>query len=357
MDTSTRQNPAAVYLVVDKYIDQEGDVPEFLKSASSPTYEELADLSDVAFADGGTRRYPINSLNNAALSVIEYRAYGDADRKTEGRIKKACSNYNIVDFYNTVENIFLDEQTKSASETFVKYAFVMVDEGGQERGYYPLNTPFEIEQSAVSFASSVENVPVDLAASIAEEIIKAASAKGVDMTTIPEAVQILGEPRMLDESWAQTQVRLRNQFVPDYIAEAYDDIVKSASEGGEIGELVALMDNLDQEFIPEDVKNHNILYRNAFCTLNSGETVKNADAIAENYVFMHEEDILLPAQALASVSPGQIEAIFTKNTAEQVLEVVKSASDDAFTATALINGLPGDIRKEIIKLTLNTNVA
>jgi hypothetical protein len=356
MDTVTRQNPAAVFLVVDRYLDAGEELPEILKNATAPDPEEIAGLSDKAFADVNHRLYPINTANNAALSAIDYIAYGDDNEMVHSRIKKACHDYGLDEFYQSVEDAFAEQIVKTASETTKKYAFSMVNDLGERTDYYPIGTPFELEQSAISLARDMGNIPIDLAAEISQEIVKSANDLGVDHHLLPDVVLTLGEPRLLDESWAETQIRLRAPYVPEFIEEAYRDIVKSAADGGNVFELVGLMDNLDQEYIPEEVRTQNFLYRDAWHTLNSGPTVKNADADAEKYVFFDQEDVLIPREAIATISPSKIEQIFSKNTAGEVLEIVKTASDDAFSATALINGLPADIRKEVIRLALKTDV-
>ena len=117
-------NPTAVYLVLDKLTDK-GELPEYVAAGNLPDLVKLASITDVGFADSANRQYPIFDAVTTAYSVMDFLGSGEDDSKVEKRIKKACQNFGIADFYDKVDQIFTEEIVKqaAAAKVMVKYAF------------------------------------------------------------------------------------------------------------------------------------------------------------------------------------------------------------------------------------------
>jgi hypothetical protein len=352
-DYTSRKNHPAIFFALDKLIES-GDIPEFVKEASAPDADELSRLHDRAFADRENRLYPIHTKSATALSVMDFLGNDIADPKAEKILKRACEDHALEDFFDRVDGIFSEvyscKSASSESADTVKYAFVIEDEAGAV-GWYPIHNEFQLEKSINSFLDDRERIPADIAVGICREFVKAASEFGV---LVPDYVAEIGEERLMDLNNVNFQVIARKARLDDAEgAELYDGILKLASAGEDTTELTEMLWELDKEYFP-DLGNDPVL-EDASVVFNTGATVKSADAEAAKYVYLQEEDLMLPVEAVIRTNTDLVSAVFTPQTSEKVNEIIKVASEDAFTATALLNGLPTEVRKGFVALVLQSN--
>lgn len=348
MDYTSNNNPTAVLEAIDHLVDQ-GKLPEFVENATVPTPDELETLSKTAFADTKNRLYPIYNKETIFFSIADYHGSYKCDGDVYTRIKSAAASVGLSDVNDMLEEYFEKIDHSEPEPTFRKYAFHFDD-----KDYYPINNAEEIERSAVGLMNMRNKLPSVTAHQIAQGIVKAAGEHNVT-EFLPEIVVKMGERRAFDMDYLSYQIGLRKNACDNQESvEIYDDILKSASELDNHEELIVTLEEFDRSTLPEYVLNNNLV-KSAYEAFHGGHLEENLDAIASEHVYFNEEDVLVPKSAFKKVASTVLDERFAKNVAEQAKEVVKMASEDAFEATALVNGMEKWARKEFLKILVNVN--
>jgi hypothetical protein len=351
-------NPTAVFHVIDTLTDK-GELPAYVAEANLPDITKLASISNTGFADPLNRQYPVYDQTTTAYSAMDFLGKAEGDVVVGQRIKKACANFGMSDFYTKVEDIFAEAVVKQAAaqeKPLVKYAFSMEDENGNTLGYFPLNNDFQVEESAKAFLSQKDSMPADIAISVAREIVKSAKEYG-NLNYIHQDVITMGTPRIFEAGNAERQVRLRSNFVEADTLELYNDIVKSAAGADEeyLFELTSMWEELDETFLVKDAFAIEHRLQSAYDCLHAGAEDEVIEKYASTQVYFHEENVLIPAEAFTKVASKTIDHVFAGPNSGKVQEFFEATKNDAFEATALVNGLDADIRKDIVRVTLAAN--
>jgi hypothetical protein len=348
MDFTSNNNPTAVLRAIDHLVDS-GKLPDFVADIKIPSVDEVAGLSKTAFADQKNLKYPIYNRDTVFLSIADFHGSGDGSIATYERIKSAAAAVSLVEINDELEKFFEEQWDRSDKSEHTKYAFVYENEG-----FYPLGNREEVEMSAASFVNSINRFPLTTAYEIAQEIVK--SAQEFDnVEFLPTLVVEMGEKRTFCQNFLESQIELRKQAAVDTDAkDLYEEILKSASEQTDTEELVIALEEIDRQALPYEAK-QNKMIKNAYEAFHGGHLEANLDAAAAQHVYFSEEDILVPTNAFEKVASAVIDARFSKTFAEKVHEIKKLASEDPFSATALVNGLDKWARKEFLRVLAASN--
>lgn len=232
-DFTTDESLAFIHL-----LKEANALPDWLETI--PESDDVQHLPSVAFADPFHRKMPIHNKAATFMSAVSTLVYDyPSEPSWERRLKAACSNYDITDEVKLAHKVLSTDQyqKKEATETPKRaYALELVVEPGKEAtSYYPINTPDEIEDSALKLASDMfkEKLPGTWFAEAADAIMKAAAAHGVSAALLPSTVKRMAEDRLPSPEYLTEQLerRVKQAGIPVGAAEIYKEAALSAIDG------------------------------------------------------------------------------------------------------------------------------
>lgn len=236
------QDGAHAYLRVLKEAGALPDYVEFVPEAS-----DLENLPSVAFADSGSRKFPVHDKAAAFLSAVYAFLQGATSESGSwvGRIKTACVAHGIDQDVARAHTALAAPEApeagpeKSASSGEKPYALELaeISPGGPSQKFYPIGTAHEIEESARKMASDLRENKLPLAwmSDAAELLVKAAAEKGVRSGLIPASLRRLGRAYIPDASVLGRALQERRDD-PAVSDEAYA-VYKTAADLALSGEM------------------------------------------------------------------------------------------------------------------------
>jgi len=172
------------------------------------------DLPTSAFADGGSRAFPVHTKAAAYLSLVSFERqngqFAEHERLHIGRhLEKAARLWDIRDEIPTIqENV---KQASLAAQVAPDEDFAMVTSDGQ---FFPIDNADSIMKSASSFAEVRKNIPFTLRNETAKKIYKAAVANAIDPRQLPvEVIRSAGRGTCIKQA-AVTELNRRIANLP-----------------------------------------------------------------------------------------------------------------------------------------------
>jgi hypothetical protein len=352
MDFIKDQNPTALFEVGIKSGDR---LPDYVKQATMLQEEDVANLSDIAFADTYNRLHPIHTKAATYMSAVYLAGKGMQDTVEFEITKQAAEFFGIVqDIDEAIALLPTVEKSASSDLTLEKYALTFqIDEQDTWKAY-PLNTEVEVTKAATDSVKDWvdDHIPTDWLFAAACNIVKRANELGIERNSIPEKIWSLGEERMVDFAIAEESINTRKQAGVADTAE-YLQAVKEAAEG-----KISVAYAIDQWMTLDTVNgiDHKriISPQEAFF---SGFKSATVEKMAHQNVFI--KDVLVPVSEMLKLSANKgqlIKMAFRKEAAEHIISLLDTLQDSnektASEVSCSISKL-GDVQqKELLSLLL-----
>ncbi len=348
LDIISDQNPSFLPSIADA-------LPDYVKSAAVPSADDVASLSAHAFADPVHRLHPIHNKAATVLTAAYLAAHGaaaDADEML--RVKKASELFGVssdVDAVIAACGAF----TKSAAAADDAPAFAlmvkMAEDDATASAFYPLTTPAQVQDSARDMATDYANgkLPVLFYKSAAVTLMEALPRFGMQSSVIMREVAEMAEERVPDFEKAAWHIGMR-RLVPGVAAEhleLYSDIVKSAAaDPAQVETCAALIEEIDRQI---GVKYAGAQV-NPWRAFHDGETMANIKLAAAANVVL--SSVMVPTAVFSQVPEKSIRMKMAKNYADVVVEATKIACTNAPGASAQLAGLPEEVQRDVLAITL-----
>jgi hypothetical protein len=310
-------------------LGQMNEVPEFAKEAA--VSQDCADsLPDSAFADPVNREFPIDTPGHVWLGYGYCKLAGVKNADIISKLETAGRLHGIQDDIRRLDS-HISEFYKQASAP-KRYA-VEIDFGdpnpdsenrfikqGGKHGFYPCNSAFELEQSAVKLVHDQPLIPIEAFAEACDTLVKTAREFNMDLRELPRRVVSYGTERIMDTDTVNHFMELRKQATGD---EFYTDLAKLAQtnpEGQSGRSYATLCVNADRLNGYKQAKSE----PDPFQIFGSGPTVEAVDRSIESWVSI--ADAPIPVEKVASVKESAVRKWFAKETADRIVELIKRAA-------------------------------
>ena len=329
------------------FLESQGVVPEFEKSAADSQVESLAPN---AFACPGKRLFPVHTKRAAWESNVYFTGSGYTDPQVKDNLEKAAKAWGIEEDVSHAVSMFTTQQVKSASAN--RYALEV-----DGLGYYPLGSEFERELSADAMVEDHHEgrLPLPLFRKAAREMVKNAGDMG-----LPLKVLRLGESRLPDFEGARAELPLRKEAAKDSYS-MYEDILNTAeqeyteSQEDPLTKAAALEKYAD--LMCECDESLGIRYDDRvvdpYSLLFTGASAREIEKAARETVFIC--DRMVPLQAMLAIPEQDLRNHFRTPDAELLMEFQKSASEgvvDIYEVRECLNMFDEGFSESLLKLCL-----
>ena len=339
------------------YLDTICAVPDYVKSASVSA-EETEQLGDHAFANPSTREFPLHTPAHVYLSHGYCKSAGVKQAAILNRIRAAATKFSISGDLDALD-VAMSSQVKSAhvkSACAVEIDFgpgeesaanVLVKQGGVH-GFYPINTPFEIEESAVKLANHKAQMPLSTFVAGCKAIYKAASVNNVAPQNLPRTVVAYGQDRMPSFEHLEFEAEQRMQLTGDTM---YGEISKSASANADkepVESYRSLWYELDAI--------HDLKYGRSvpdpFIAFNTGMDKAAYEAELDTLAVIADSPV--PLTAIAKVSDETLVRQFPKEAAIALGAIVKASRVEGSgpSVIGLLGAIEEPLQKAFLKVVL-----
>lgn len=339
MDFITDKNPRFLSRVLDRVEDC--DFPEYVKNASFEE-EDLKKLPRGIFADWENREFPTHTKSAVWLGVAYAEVHGQATILPS--LEKAAVALGIKKDIDTLRKK-LSSGVKSASTKKEKEYALSVTHEGEVHNWYPVNSLYQVEESARKLAEDCWKMPHELFKSASEVIATKAREHGVE-DELPWRVKRAGsEPRLLDFDHALEWIPERVRELPENKQEAeakYVDVVKRAfkDKPANIGAYIQEVIDLDRRYSIKYAQ-HTMLPHELF---EAGPTLTEARELEKMAVQVGP--VVIPLQALKDIPKETLQVSFRKAAADKLYATIKKA-ETSFDLEEVIGSLS---KEEAIRL-------
>lgn len=305
------------------------DAPPYVKEASVMS-EDVEALPNGAFAVSHKREFPIDTAGHVWLSYGYCKSAGVTDVALLGKLTQAGELFNITADLQAIDAAFA-ELTKSASH---ERAFaVQIDFGdpdpsadvamrksGGIHGFYPINTQFEVESSAVKLANDQSRIPLEVYAEGCRNLVKAATDLKMNLGFLPKRITDYGVERVAAPQVVTHAAEMRKAATGDDI---YEQIAQSAIEntdGKSSHDYAELWINADRQNGYKQARTE----LDPFILFNSGPTVDELERQIEAWVDIGGAPV--PVTKVASVREDAVRKWFPKEAADKFIALIKQAA-------------------------------
>lgn len=339
-------------------VDLTGVVPEYMKTASVITAEEVQNLGRTFFADPHNRLWPLHTKEATLLSIANYYPQDLKLPAVEEALKLASQAHDIEEDAIRVRDALLGaaQPVKAASQSQPRRHAVYVQDGEKTIGVYPCEFPGDLIRSAAYLPGDLasERISLRFARDAARELVKRAHELRVDLSELPEKTRSLGEMRAPSFDNAERAVRMRQHYshVPDEAVRLYTAVLDSAKtahyEGADnLDEYLLIWEDLDAAY---GVK-YSAVVESPIEALYSGAPLDEIEKLAREVVFVGDQP--LPTEVVLRVSDHSgVMARFSRETALRIKEACALAGTDPFKASAELSQLPSAEQDRLIELAL-----
>lgn len=356
-DFVSDNNPTAVF-----HVDKKLGIPDYVKSASVITPEDVADLAPVAFAAPGVSKFPIFSKAATWFSAAYFYGNKMEDKDIEDRIKNASVVFGCADDVSQVKSLFSDLE-KKASAPAVKYALTADFNGQFGRGvqnFYPISNYGEILGSSEMILKDASEgaLPLEYFRTASVNLIKAANEHGVPVDELHDKLIAAGTLCTPDWEMAERGIEHRKQagLSEDKLQE-YRDVVLGARAEFEKSGSVITEESIENNDRWVDIwcdldRDYGIKYAGIptpYQSFYAGLSLAEFEKAASEHVFIG--DVMVPREELMMLQPHTIDEHFTKEDAS----VIKSAREYIAHVSGVTSESTGRCSDELSKLDADTS--
>lgn len=307
------------------------EVPDYVKE-SSVEDEAIAPLTDAQFGIPHRREFPLDTPGHVYLSYGFCKSAGIQTSELMAKILKAGSFFAIDADLTKIDEAF-DNLTKSASEGKEKQFALYIDFGeakeastnpgeklGGVRGFYPIGSDFEVEQSAIKLANERSRIPVELFAEASRNLVKAAKEFSVPQRLLPRQVLNYGVERLPQADFLLKEAAARSATTGDTF---YEEVAATAIENPEgvaTHDYAELWVQADRQNGYKSASKHDL---DPFMIFNSGPTVEAMERNIESWTVV--AGAAVPVEKVATVKEADLNKWFAKPVAEKLSGIVKKA--------------------------------
>ena len=304
-------------------------LPDYVKSASVCP-EDMADLPDTAFALPHLREFPIDTPGHVWLSYGYCKSAGIRDDDLLARLKQAGLLLGIEKDLVAIDAEFEQMSKRACAERC--YALQLdfgapnpdvendLRKAGGVHGFYPIDTAYAVETSAVKLANERGRIPLELFAEASRNLVKAALEHDVRLSYLPQSVLNHGIERIPSAEVLEFYAQQRKQATQD---EIYEQIAKAATENVEnkpAHEWAELWLNADRQNGYKQSKHE----PDPFMIFNSGPTQEEMERVIESFVDIQGAPV--PVTKVASIREAAVRKWFPGQVAEKLVALVKKAA-------------------------------
>lgn len=348
-------NPTFFFALAEDWGDER--MPEYLKTASVISAEEVADLGSSYFADPKRRLWPLHSKVATFLSAASFYSQGINDRDVENQIKMAAQAHDIVADVERCEQFYakLAKQASAPAAPQAPAFALTVDINGTLHQVYPCSSPGEVMKSARLLPGDLaeERIPLSFARDAARALVKRARALGVPDNEIAQRTLELGEERIPDFHAAASIMEIRVKYAAqsEEQRQLYREVVKSAEEawhrGESLDDYIDLVGELDAY---NGIKSGGLIC-DPVALFYRGPTQSEVEKFASEVVFVGSQP--LPAELVARFGQmRQVHARLPKAAAEKVVQASAAALSDPAAATVALSALDAPEQLTVLSLAL-----
>lgn len=306
------------------------EAPDYVKAASILP-EDVANLPDGAFAIPHRREFPVDTAGHVWLSYGYCKSANIADAGLLAKLQKAAALFNIAEDLQAIDTAF-SQLVKQASHT--KAFAVQIDFGdpdpaatvpmrksGGVHGFYPINSAFEVENSAVKLANDQPRIPLEVFAEGCRNLVKAARALGINAASLPKRILDYGIERVPVPDVLTHFAEMRKAATQDDI---YLQIAQAAIHGDESRashEWAELWLNADRQNGIKQARTE----PDPFLIFNSGPTVEEMERQIESWVDIAGAPV--PVTKIASIREESVRKWFAKDAADKLMALIKQAAN------------------------------
>lgn len=351
--------PRALHVVHEKLAGTE-DWPDFI-NRDNYTAEEVSGLPDKAFADQVERKFPIHEKAATFLSAVSYYGQCEPDSQLEVALEKAAKVHGISSNVAKVKEVLSGWEKVAESkndETLEKFAFSVnygTDEEPDITNYLPLTNEAEIEDSSMELAkqAAANELPIEIARVAAQNIIKAAEAYDVPLTSLHESCRRIGGALSPDFEKAATLIEYRAQVpgMDDTGVEIYRDLVKGAAEDPD--RLDAFIKLAIQTDIAYGVQ-YDDLHLDPYSVFYSGDAVADLKKMASQTVTIN--GVLVPRDVFCRIPGATVQMHFDPDVHEKIAAAQEKAASSTDQATGLLADLTSEESDALLDLALGASV-
>jgi len=320
---------------MDFITDNNPKTIDFVKSlVEVPSYVDDVNLDKTAsakvYADQLNKEYPIDTRQNTWLSYAYIKA---ASTKPIGysnlvdTIELAAAAHGIHKDIKNIDHALQGIEKQASTRSYA----LSIDDNGQIKHYYPINTSSEIEKSAAALVKDYAKMPIEFFHDASVELVKSASKMNLYLDYLPQRILDHGLEKEANFAHAAIVADLRKHVVADAeAAELYKDTVKLASEDPKnVRDYIDLFATLDRAY-DVDYKGAQV---DPFTAFYSGMLSDDVEKIANTHTVI--AGTLVPYSDIADFDTEYFDIYCPKESSSKYKDVFeKSASALEFTQNA-----------------------
>lgn len=315
-------------------------VPDFVKQ-SYVDQESVGELNSHQFADPVHREFPIDDQGHVYLSYAYAKSAGVDDSRILKRITRAGELFGVTEEFGKIDAAF--GTCKQAAAPTPEFAISFSMDTGV-RNIYPLNTPLQVEDSAVKMANAKPLIPLPLWYDGCQNIVKAAATFGLDAKRIPRIVREYGEDRLIDIPHVKFAAAQRVKETGDAIYEVLADAIEADDSTD--------MEKYAELWLQTDLQN-GVVYRgdieDPYRIIFSGSTIKEASAVADKYFTL--AGAAVPVSALKGLTKEALDKNFPEKVAKDYATILKMSS--GLDVESVVSGHDDNMQKQLLQMLLD----
>ncbi len=305
------------------------EVPDYVKESSVHT-DDVASLTPAQFGLPHRREFPLDTPGHVFLSYGYCKSAGIKTSELMEKILKAGAFFSIEADLTKIDAAF-DNLTKKASEEkpyalYIDFGTAQPDaenpgiKVGGVRGFYPISSGYEVEQSALKLANERAKIPIELFAEGCRNLVKAATEHKVELRLLPRQIADYGIERIPNPEYLEKAAADRKAATGD---ELYEDLALTANENPEgmpahaYAELWLSADRIN------GYKAASKSEPDPFLIFNSGPTVESIERSIESWTVVGGSAV--PVEKVAAIKEADLNRWFPKPIAERLGVLVKKA--------------------------------
>lgn len=354
-----QEYPRALHIVHEKLAGS-AEWPSFI-NRDEYAQAEIDALPDQAFADRVNRQFPIHEKAATFLSAVSYYGQCEPDAQLEASLEKAAAIHGITENLVKVREILNGWEKVAEAESdegLPDYALSInygSDEDTDIQNYLPIDTEAAIEDSSMELAKQAiaNQIPIEVTRVAAQNILKAAKARGVDPRRIHISCRRIGGELAPDFEKAAALVEYRAHYPGmDAIGVGvYRDLVKAAATDE------SRLDDFIKLAIETDIAygvNYDDLHLDPYQIFYSGDAVADLKKMANNTVVV--DGVLVPRDIFCRIPGAALEKNFDPETREKIASAQALAHRNTTEASFTLEGLVPEESSALLDLALAATV-
>lgn len=346
---------------VQIYAAENGLIPEYVDEAPMITEEDIAGLSNTAFANPYARTFPCHTKVACVQSALWDAATHPGNELVTNNIIKAAAAHGVSEDVEKIYTHFREAFTKAAAakpEPPREYALTLTDDDGREDRFFDISDPVATMHSAEEADRQYRagNIADPYFRKIASSVTEAAAAQGIDEKELPRSIRVFGTTRMADPYMAKPAMVAfckRSHVDPAPYLQKIAQLQAAMEKAAMMDEAQIVANAIADSIVDLNVSNgltpsiadtpYNLIF--------TGPTEEEMKKRAANTVYMM--DVPVPAQAIIDIPDETIDTRFAPQAAGLIRQaqgrLQQDDMDKAAAAAELLSQLSPGAMKQLLK--------